>query len=559
MPASMSLDVRFGSALMAGCLILAGCTGSPSSGPPKTSASSPAPSKADLATDVLISALYQLKPENLTIDSSAESAISVLNDWRVQSGLISADKFGMTAEDLKALPPDLLTDEQRTAVLATEFDNTDAYYIRNALLTHKISQHATQHAADDLARIIALFEFTMRNVTLTSAPLPRLPLFDVIRGGQGTAVDRGWVFAALLKQQRFDSVILQAKGDPERQLVGVILDGEVYLFDTRLGLPIPKGDEALAVRITRPATLTEMQAHPDWWQGLTVRADQPYPWTAEELASADIFAYTEAESVSGRMKQLETVLPPDSACVLYDPLIDAGNLRGLMHRVAAGNSGWQPDRLRLWPYPLNARVEALKVRQDIQSFNFRFRVPLEFVFAEESPARLLELKPSYQLAKCRMEQLLGDYAGATAHYLTVRHLMVEGLPSQLQVNQQTLQEVQRLYSLAVFDASYWTAICKREQGELEAAANSFADYLNRFPRSPWIPAARLNLSLSLAESGKLADAQAIGILGIPQDPHRDGLDILINRWSKLAEPKTDQKPNTDAAEKPADAEAKNGP
>lgn len=503
---------------------------------------------SDPATDMLRSAVYQLQPENLGIDSDAAAAVSVLNSWREQTSLIEVSRFGFTDDSLKALPETLLSDEQRRRMLATEFTPTDALYIRNALLAATMSRYAASDKTRELDRVVAIFEFVMRTVALQPSIVPQLPfpLYEILLLGQGTADDRAWVFASMLKQQRIDSVILQSKDDPEARLVGVILEGDVYLFDTKLGLPIPRGDDPPSVHISRPATFKEMLAHPEWWQGLTIRADQPYPWNSDQLSAADVFVISAEESWGGRMKQLETVLPSDSLCVLYDPLVDTPALPSLPKRIAAGNAEWTVDKLRFWEHPLNVRQRFEALGQQARQLGLileRFNVPLEVkevekpVFNEKTKkteiVKGLEARPARQHVKCRTEQLLGKFSDATAHYLGIRHLAVESPPAELRSNPQAFQQVAQMYGLAASDASFWSAVCKLEMGEWDAAAGALQDYLRKYQQSDWTSAARYLLTLALAERGKLPEARAAASLLSADDPHRPGLDVLLKRWEAL--------------------------
>jgi TolA-binding protein len=540
--------------LLAGAL--AGCqhqSSSPSAGATgNASVNKGGSPPSDPATDMLRSAMFQLQPENLGIDSDPDAAISVLNSWREQTSLIEVERYGFTAESLQALPHTLLSAEQRRRMLATEFSRDDATYIRNALLAAQMSRYATEGKTAELDRIVALFEFAMRTVTLQPSMVPQLPFgwYEILVLGQGTADDRAWVFATLLKQQRIDAVVLQSKDDPEARLVGVILDGETFLFDTKLGLPIPRGEDPPGVRISRPATLKEMQAHPEWWQGLTVRADQPYPWNSDQLAAADVFVISAEESWGGRMKQLETVLPSDSLCVLYDPLVETPALPPLTARIAAGHAAWTPDTLRFWSHPLNVAERFASMGQQAAQLMFlleRFNVPIEIKEVEKTVVnettkkpevvKGLEARPLRQHLKCRMEQLQGKFADATAHFLGIRHLAVESLPAELAGNPQVLQQVRQMYALAASDASYWSAVCKRELGDLTTAAGALEDYRRRYPRSDWTSAAGYLLALVRAERGELSEARAAISSLAADDPHRPGLDVLLKRWEGLADAK----------------------
>ncbi|MFO0919490.1 MAG: hypothetical protein U0872_14415 [Planctomycetaceae bacterium] len=540
--------------------MLAGCSQKTPDHNQQTAAPEAGQAQANLYTDVLASALFQMQPDNLGIDSGADTAVSVLNSWREQTGLITVDKFGITTAELDALPKSLLTDDQRAAILATDFANSDAFYLRNCIFFADMAKHASQSATSELDRVMALFNYSMRTISLLPEGAARLPvpLFEVVRLGKGSAGDRGWLFSALLKQQRIDAVIIQSKSDPNQQLSGVVLDGQVYLFDPRLGLPIPRGDDPPGLQITRPATWSEMLAHPDWWQALTVRGDLPYPWTVEELAAADVLVYAEAESWTGRMKLLESILPAESASVIYDALFDSNSSPGLMGRVARGNSAWSAEQLRFWPYPLTVRQEAAKQREEILSTTVKFQVPFEFVLAGESQEQFQDMKPTFQHAKSRIEQLSGKYQDATAHYLTVRHLMLESLPAALQSDRQRLQSIQQVYALAVFDATYWTAMCKFEQQDWKGAAKGLSDYLKRFSQTPWSAPARFHWMLSLAEQGDFPGAQAVGSTIPVDDPYREPAELLLRRWERYQEQSTSSKTESQNSSEPT-APEKNAP
>lgn len=546
--------------------LLAGCSGKPA---PKPGATTPAPAAGATTAaedDMLASAVFQLQPENLGIDADLTSVVSVLRNWREQSRLFASDSNGFMEATLKSIPTKWLTEEQRRQITSREFTAPDALFIRNSLLTATMSRHSAGDQQSELDRVMAMFEYAMRTVTMQPPALPQLPfpLYEILLIGQGTSDDRAWVFAALLKQQRIDTVILQAKEDPEARLVGVVLDDEVYLFDTRLGLPIPRGDDPPAARIARPATWNEMKEHPEWWQPLTLRADQPYPWTAEQLETADVLVYSPSESWSTRMRLLESVLPANSICVLYDPLGEQPGegvaIEPLAKRIARGNPAWTADKLQFWDHPLSIAARMTKLGPQAQQLGImfeRFKVPVEIKFDEKHKKAII--KPTYQHLKCRTEQLQGKFKDATTHYLSIRHLLVENLPQELMGDPQVTQQLKQLYIWAASDASFWTAVCKFEQGDYETAIGSFQDYEKRFARigGDWMSASRYLRVLAHARLGKLSEARTVIAGMAPDDPQRPGLEILMKRWPAAEEEKksdSEEKPETkdksDAEKKP---------
>lgn len=270
------------------------------------------------------------------------------------------------------------------------------------------------------------------------------------------------------------------------------------------------------------------------------------------------------------MKQLESVLPPDSLCVLYDPLVDTAALVSLPQRISAGHPNWTLNKLKFWSHPLSVAARLQRMGPQAQQLSVlfqRFQVPLEIksnqvkneIQQEELVGRTVPVEkhnvdpntmrvvPTQQHLKTRTEQLMCKFSAATAHYLRVRHLAVESPPAELQ-NPQNPQEFQgliALYQLAASDASFWSAVCKLELHERDTAAGALQDYVRKYPRSDWTSASQYLLAMVQAERGKLAEARAAVSSLPPDDPHRPGLEILMKRWDALPEPKPAGEPKTE--------------
>src|SRR3990172_9778340 len=102
--------------------------------------------------------------------------------------------------------------------------------------------------------------------------------WELLLYGHGTAEQRAWVFALSCRQQGLDVVMLELPeaGKPKFWLPALLSDGKLYLYDTRLGLPIP-GRDGQGV-----ATLADLQADPALLRQLDLE-DSAYPVTADEL------------------------------------------------------------------------------------------------------------------------------------------------------------------------------------------------------------------------------------------------------------------------------------
>ena len=176
--------------------------------------------------------------------------------------------------------------------------------------------------------------------------------------GYGTASDRMAVFLELLRQQRIDAALLAVPDPnaPEIPLcwgVGVLLDGEVYVFLLNYGFPIPGPDGIKvgnngALKFSNVATLSQLQQDDSLLRRLDLSPEQPFPMNAEMLKQSTAYLFITPESVSMRMKVLEAELDPEQSMVLYtDP-------HELRRRFAAASG---ISTVEFWKYPLRTAFE----------------------------------------------------------------------------------------------------------------------------------------------------------------------------------------------------------
>ena len=186
----------------------------------------------------------------------------------------------------------------------------------------------------DLTKALTLFDWTVRNIYLLPELQPseqeieqqRLsdaenPIAAGVRftGSQrhpwqtliisrGDYVDRAKVFLMLAREAGLNAAMLIAGEDKTPWAVGVAIDEKFYLFDTKLGLPIP-GEKQGQI-----ATLTEIQNDPKILSSLNLTlkeslADDTKYWvTEDDLSTLSAKVYVVPESLSPRMKGLETSL-----------------------------------------------------------------------------------------------------------------------------------------------------------------------------------------------------------------------------------------------------------
>ena len=278
--------------------------------------------------DVLTSAVHQLRPENFDINAARDKPVSLLNSWRfkqAETNAITNEATAITAPSGWVMP------EEETRISQAKFDALDASHIRDALLLRAISGYLSDRGRDELDRVAVIVDFVCRNVALWKDDEIEIPLdpYLIMQLGRGTADDRAWVIAGILRQLRIDSVILRPKSDvkgtSDKWLLGVVVDEKIYLFDVRLGLPVASGESGSQESI---ATLDQIVAHPEWLDAMAV--NEPYRITAKDLEAFDVFVISESNFWCRRMHNLEQYLPASDVCIIYDPLSDEDGRQGLL-------------------------------------------------------------------------------------------------------------------------------------------------------------------------------------------------------------------------------------
>ncbi len=529
---------------------LAGCndTPKPMNGPAGHAVST---KRDDRCDDWLNSAFDMLQPDRLGISSDPQTAVDLLNRWLPACETPQVDQSAADPA-AEALLEKLLSAAELQRARHPRFVSRDAGHIRDALL-HKATIHfAAQSAENDLERVVQLFGYVVRNIQLVDASLERIPLtpYHVLLFGNGTAEDRAWIFANLLRQLRIDSVILRPRSkadtdDPQqagrRWLIGVLLDEQVYLFDTRLGWPVPSAaDSGKTPTVRQPATLSEALANSDVLKRLDVDAEHPYPLRADDLKSLRVELIGHTGFWSARMKQLQMSLSGDRSVVVSDPLQDGETGDGLVTRVVEfGKGKWQADDVAVWPYP-ERQLDGFANLNDSQAVKLRgrerrFDAPLPLAFDPQKGQVVQTGDPSRTQLKKRTAQLLGDHQAVIRAYLMIRFdgknkQFVPAVVDGKLVRVPVPRRMRRMHEHAAEDAFVWIGVCQFEQAMFDTAANTFRDYLRRHPQGAWVGLSRGLLALSEAEQGNFAEA-AETLEAVPKDdPHRDGSLLLIRRW-----------------------------
>ncbi len=157
-------------------LVLAGCGG----GAKKRSGELPggkgSESKQDSVTnDLLGSAVSVLEVENLGISSSTDAGISRINQAFANSPQIT-EEISATIAAAEPVWKKLLSEQEQELAGGKSLTHRDGKYIWDALLSQKIANISIGSADNDLDRAVNVFNFLIRNLTLTTRHPGDLPL-----------------------------------------------------------------------------------------------------------------------------------------------------------------------------------------------------------------------------------------------------------------------------------------------------------------------------------------------------------------------------------------------
>ena len=259
---------------------------------------------------------------------------------------------------------------------------SDVEYLKQSAWMRDLSQWTCGDKRVLLDQAVQMCDWVACNVEIRSSwipinqqqsieVLPQHP-WQTILLGYGTVYDQVAVFMELLRQRRMDAALLavpnpQNPNVPLYWAVGVLLDGEVYVFTLSYGFPVP-GAEGVHVggdgslQFSSVATLSQLMQDDSLLRRLDLSAEQTFPITAEMLQQTTAYLFLMPESVSMRMKVLESELSGAQNMVLYT------NPHELRRRflAASGITG-----VEFWKYPLRTAFEQ---RFDPDSTNMALRI-----------------------------------------------------------------------------------------------------------------------------------------------------------------------------------------
>jgi hypothetical protein len=378
----------------------------------------------------------------------------------------------------------------------------DARHIQEAIWLRDISRWAHGDGFDDVARATAIFDWTVRNIQLESddESVPRRP-WQTLLYGRGTAEQRAWVFARLGRQLGLDIVILSippaaaadGKSAPKSAaakfwLPAVFSEGKMYLFDTRLGLPVP-GPDGKGV-----ATLEQVRKDGSLLRKLDIEGAN-YPISAESLKSVEIDLVADPFSLARRASQMEANLSGDDRLILAaKPSELAGRLK-----VIPGVSA-----IRLWGFPFQTLSEQLSLGKSA-----RHREALAF---EPFAMRPGLWKGRTRHFQGRHEDALGDNLDRKASEnkkTSDGYLSRSVRPTGREIAESTSDDKRRVDIASKLSAAYWVGLMSFDDGKFAVAQSWLSRPELTAAGSPWVFGATYNLARALEAQGKFDAAAAL--------------------------------------------------
>ncbi|MEC8556585.1 MAG: hypothetical protein VXZ82_16365 [Planctomycetota bacterium] len=339
-------------------------------------------------TDDLRSAmryLGRMTPQNR--DLTIKEVRLALNTW-LEKADVSAANYA-SPKTLTGLEPEMLASVGCSSNIALTFDYWDVDYLFQCRLMSKISDWVVDEPLGDslirpilakyqreleeqeylkLEEAYKLFDWAMRNVGLdpemssveTKSPNPAGKVIELGPGYSylpwesllfctGDFIEKGRVFTALAAQREINTGWVVDAG--KIWAIGVLIGGEIYLFEPKLALPILEPDEL------RFATLEEAKKNPRILRRLDLPGRFDYAFNPGDLNFLELFVDQPPVAASARMKLLEQNLLGEERMKVYQD-IDA--------LVKNFQTAAPKATVKVWDLPLKAQFHALQIRDKLR-------------------------------------------------------------------------------------------------------------------------------------------------------------------------------------------------
>ena len=412
------------------------------------------------------------------------------------------------------------------------------------------SSELSKEALRDLSLAARLFDWTIRNIQLEeSRPLVRKPklvvgpapaprnvpektesrdplsvgpgemftVAETLLAGLGDALDRARLFILLSRQRGLQAVLLAVEEnnyfEPRPWLCGVLIQQELYLFDTRLGLPVPRLDGAGI------ASLQEVLQEPAILRQLDLE-NEPYWVRDRDVRRVVGLIDASPRALSFRMQKIEQRLAGDRKMKLT---VAATSLAERVRTCP----GIKKVQLSLLPF------ERLRFRKNLQK-----HLKKEAKVPNPVAGKMFFIETMVPLYRARILHFRSQFddqpqrQGARSYYLSSRppdkliHRLATDPATQVKWNLDKLTSRERTMRLQYIKrakqaASYWLGLLCYEDHDYIVARDYFETRtMAASPQSPWISGARYNL----ARTFEMLDQanRAVKLNSADQSPQRHG-------------------------------------
>ena len=511
-----------------------------------------AAANSSLCEGKLIKWIQSVDPERLQFNTDIESRIQELNRYWRDCGPPGDDPIVSDLQPIEAA----VSGDYRERVLTPRFGRRDIEHIRQSLLLSRMATRIGETQKTDLERALAalvLISQQIEPLAADSATDHPLTPFECLLLGQGTAADRAWTWAEIMRQLHLDTIVLTTSDAAIPPLMGVIIESEVYLFDPFTGLPVPAAGESQRKTLFRePATLRAALADDSILRQLDLEGT-PFPWTTETLKTATVGLVGTSNTWSPRLAELQFQWPTAQLCVIYDGLgSSAGLKRGLVARVseALAPLGYEAGRVQVWDYPERqcARYDALGAEGAthmlplvaVMSGPTRFEEVIDPVTGRGSVV-LRNSKPALQ--QVRVQHLLGHYQQAIGGYLPMLGVHLSAPPPGTPIDG-PMQAAMDRNRIVADKATYWMAATQFESNNISACGDTLKRYAKKFPLGEMREAAAMRVAACLVKAQEHGPA-ALLLLEIGPGPHELRRKLHARRLLELS-----QKPEPAPASSP---------
>ncbi len=444
-------------------------------------------------------------------DSAEKAAILASSIELIQRAALQpgGDNFGLATQKLNQFfegtpQADYLLDaavraflkSQLTPAKLSELESTvwslhDARHLEDCMMYYGIASRVGG-TGDDLVRVRRVFDWIVRQIQLVppgslgTLQLPQVPArpYDVLLRGMATEAEgfwaeRSWLFMALCRQLGVDvGLVTYSRGNvveplaaraaqgqrggslaaitrkPKPDIVwlcAALVGGQAYLFDARIGLPIP-GPDGQGV-----ATLTQALADPAILERMGLPGQSPYGTSRASLLASPSRIGILMDSSQGfltpRMKLLQRDLAGKNRTILYR---DPAQQRAHFAQVMGDRCG----EVKLWSVPLDVETELFTNPQ----------------FTKSSAQSLLLFRPEFPLIVARIKHLRGDLSGAIQEYVSFR--LAENLPQVINKKLTIPKDIQE--GLDMYATNY-LALAHLERNSLGQAESMLLRLLEILP------------------------------------------------------------------------------